>query len=117
MRASYGAIYRKGGVALIHRGTFGLRPLTDAYWLHPRQRCYRDLETSSNSRYVLSTTPNPRASHKRCRACRDGSPKATRRRGSDGIQPSMHGNEGCRKDKRYHNHELRVGLHRKERKD
>lgn len=59
--------------------------IADAYWLYSRQRCYWDLEAASHSRYVLSQTPDPRASYQRRRTCCNGSFEAPRCRCRYGV--------------------------------
>jgi GTP cyclohydrolase I len=89
----------------------------DAHWLHPRSRRYRHLQTPSNSRYVLAPPTNSRAPYKRCCTRSYGGLETPRSGSGYGIEPFMHGYARSRKDQCNDNYKLRIGMHRKERKD
>ena len=91
--------------------------LADAYRLYSGQRRYRHFETPTNSRYVLPPATNPGTPDERRRSRSHGGPKASGRRSCHGVEPFVHGDARRRENKRYYNYKLRVGLHRKERKD
>jgi hypothetical protein len=84
----------------------------DAYWIYSGSGCDWDLEITQDRRYVLTPITDPRTSHKGRRERHNGNPQAARCGCSDGVKPSVHGYARCGENKRKHDHELRIGMHR-----